>query len=84
MTQISKEQAAARLWPTLPNELEEEDLEVFFFLAHGCHAALDAPKKVDSHTVDRVTFTMWEQAGQGRATKNHVFKFFPLGSQLFV
>ena len=32
-----------------------DKLETFFFLAHGCHAALDAPKKVDAAAVEKAT-----------------------------
>jgi hypothetical protein len=36
---------------------------LFFFLAHGCHAALDAPKKVCPDAVDSCTKTAWENGG---------------------
>ena len=36
---------------------------LFFFLAHGCHAALDAPKKAPSEAVDRATRVAWSAAG---------------------
>ena len=36
---------------------------MFFFLAHGCHAALDAPKKVCPDAVDSCTKTAWENGG---------------------
>ena len=29
--------------------------KAFFFLAHGCHSALDAPKKVDAVKVDEAS-----------------------------
>ena len=38
----------------------------FFFLAHGCHVALDAPKKVPSEAVDQATRFAWSTAGLRR------------------
>jgi len=35
-------------------------------LAHGCHAALDAPKKVPSEAVDQATRVAWSTAGLRR------------------
>ena len=43
----SKDQAALSLWDN-EGPLDSDALRTFFFLAHGCHAALDAPKKVEA------------------------------------
>ena len=63
-------------WSRQDMECTKKDLKTMFYLAHGCHAALDAPKKapsegnhsfsprqVDSATVDAVTRRRWQKAG---------------------
>jgi hypothetical protein len=64
-----KERKKERLRTDIDHDLQEQasvllDSErLFFFLAHGCHAALDAPKKAPSEAVDRATRVAWSAAG---------------------
>lgn len=49
-----------------PEKWDPANKRLFFLLAHGCHAALDAPKKVPSEAVGQATRAAWSTAGLRR------------------